>query len=93
MEVLMSSPIEPLTDNVVIQLEKTSAQTKSGIYVPANAQEKSKAAVVLAVGPEVKIVKVGDRVLYKENYDNDTYKLDNEEYIVVKEENIRGKLK
>jgi chaperonin GroES len=89
----MSSPIEPFADNVVIQQEKASQKTASGFIVPESAQEKPKKAKVLAVGPETKYVKVGDTVAYKEGYSDDTIKDGDQEYIIVKEENLRGRLK
>ncbi len=88
----MSVPIKPLADYVVVQQEEASSKTASGLYLPDNAQEKPKTAKVLAVGKDVKEVKVGDRVVYG-GYSNTEVKQDGQEYILVKEENIYATVK
>ena len=44
-------PIKPLADYVVAQAEEAATKTVSGLYIPGNAQEKPKTALVVAVGP------------------------------------------
>ncbi len=88
----MSVPIQPLADYVVAQQEEASSKTASGLYLPEKSQEKPKVAKVLAVGKEVKDVKVGDRIIYG-GYSNETVKLDGQEYILVKLENVYATLK
>lgn len=92
----MALKITPLADYIVAQQEAAESKTASGIYLPEKAQEKPKIAKVLAVGPgrvgddnkRIKPeVKVGDRIVYG-GYSNTDIKLDGEEYILVKEENI-----
>lgn len=83
----MSLSIKPLADYVVVQQEEAKAKTASGIYLPTQAQEKPKTAKVVAVGKEVKEVKVGDRVVFG-GYSNTEIKQDGQDYIVIKEENI-----
>lgn len=83
----MSSPIKPMAQYVVAQTEKKPAKTASGIYLPESAQEKSEAAVVVAVGSGVKDVAVKDKVIYK-NYSATTVKYDGDEYLVIKDEDI-----
>ena len=83
----MSVNIKPLADYVVVQQEEAETKTASGIYLPTGAQEKPKVAKVLAVGKDVKEVKVGDRVVYG-GYSNTEIKQDGQDYIVIKEENI-----
>jgi chaperonin GroES len=83
----MSTNIKPLADYVVVQQEAAETKTASGIYLPTQAQEKPKVAKVVAVGKEVKEVKVGDRVVYG-GYSNTEIKQDGQDYIVIKEENI-----
>ncbi|MET1033000.1 MAG: co-chaperone GroES, partial [Candidatus Saccharimonadales bacterium] len=46
----MSVKVQPLADYVVAQVEETKAKTVSGLYVPGGSAEKSKVAVVVAVG-------------------------------------------
>ena len=83
----MSSPIKPMAHYVVAVKEKKPAKTASGILLPESAQEKSEAAKVIAVGGEVKDVKDGQSVVYK-NYAATTIKLEKEEYLIIKDEDI-----
>jgi len=85
----MSSPITPLGDRVVAVREQAAEKTTSGLYLPDNAKEKPVMAKVVAVGSEAKLVKVGDRILYKE-YSTTELKIDGTEYLVVKEEDVLG---
>jgi len=88
----MSSPLQPLSDYVVAQAEEASNKTASGLYLPDNAAEKPKTAKVVAVGSGVKQVKSGDRIVYK-SYSTTEVKVDNDEYILVKEEDILATVK
>jgi chaperonin GroES len=88
----MSVPIQPLADYLVVQQEEAETKTASGLYLPGGAQEKPKVAKVLAVGKDVKDVKTGDRVIYG-GYSNETVKIDSQEYILVKLENIYATVK
>lgn len=85
----MSSPITPLADRVVAVREQAQTKTASGLYLPDNAKEKPVVATVQAAGPEVKTVKKGDKILYKE-YSTTEIKIDGTEYLIVKEEDILG---
>lgn len=87
MEDNVSTPIKPLGDRVVAVHEEAKTQTASGIYLPDNAKEKPVVAEVKAVGGDVKNVKVGDRIVYKE-YSTTDLKIDGTEYLVVREEDI-----
>lgn len=83
----MNSPIKPLGDRVVAVREKAETKTASGLYLPDNAKEKPVVAKVIAVGKDVKSVKVNDKILYKE-YSTTDVKLGADEYLIVKEEDI-----
>jgi chaperonin GroES len=83
----MSTPIKPLADRVVATRIEAAEKTASGLYLPDNAKEKPVVAEVKAVGPDVKHVKVGDKIIYKE-YSTTDLKLDGTEYLIVKEEDI-----
>jgi chaperonin GroES len=83
----MSTPIKPLADRVVATREEAQTKTASGLYLPDNAKEKPVLAKVEAVGPDVKGIKKGDRILYKE-YSTTEIKIDGTEYLIVKEEDI-----
>lgn len=88
----MGVNIQPLADYVVAQQEEAETKTASGLYLPDKAQEKPKVAKVLAVGKDVKQVKVGDKILYK-SYSTTDVKIGSVEYILVKEEDILATVK
>ena len=85
----------PLGDRVVLKQLVAEETTKSGIVLPGQSKEKPQQAEVIAVGPggtvdgkEVKMeVKVADQVIYSK-YAGTEVKLDEEEYIVVKQNDI-----
>ncbi len=85
----------PLGDRVVLQQLDAEETTKSGIVLPGQAQEKPQQAEVIAVGPggmvdgkEVKMeVKVGDKVIYSK-YSGTDVKLEDDEYVVVRQSDI-----
>lgn len=85
----------PLGDKVVLKQLEAEETTKSGIVLPGQAQEKPQQAEVVAVGPggivdgkEVTMqVKAGDKVIYQK-YAGTNVKLDNEEFIIVKQNDI-----
>ena len=87
--------LKPLGDRVVIKQLKAEEKTKSGIVLPSNAKEKPQEAEVIAVGPggvvdgkEVKMeVKPGDKVIYSK-YAGTEVKLDETEYIIVRQNDI-----
>lgn len=83
----MSTPIKPLADRVVAVREEVKNQTASGIYLPDAAKEKPVLAEVKAIGPEVKGIKIGDKIIYKE-YSTTELKVDGTEYLIVKEEDV-----
>lgn len=83
----MSAPIKPLADRVVAVRQQAETKTASGLYLPDSSKEKPVVAEVKAVGPDVKILKVGDRIVYKE-YSTTELKLDDTEYLILKEEDV-----
>ena len=84
-------PITPLADFVVVKQEEARNKTASGLLLPDSAGEKPKIANVLAVGPAVSDVKVGDRVIFG-GYSNTEIKIEGVDYMLVKNENIYAKL-
>lgn len=97
----MAAAINPLSDYVVAEAEVASTKTASGLYLPESATEKPKTAKVVAVGPGKvgddneripMTVKVGDRIVYK-SYSTTDIKLDNKEYILVREDDILATVK
>ncbi len=82
--------LKPLKDRVVAKIEKPIEKTKSGILL-GEAKEKPAYAVVESVGPEVKSVKSGDKIVFKE-YSTTEIKIDEEDYIILKEEDVLATL-
>jgi chaperonin GroES len=87
--------LKPLGDRVVLKKQEAEEKTQSGIILPDSAKEKPQAAVVAAVGPgrvedgkTIPVqVKEGDKVIYS-HYSGTEVKLDDEEYIIVKQSDI-----
>lgn len=87
--------LTPLGDRVVLKQLAAEETTKSGIVLPGQNKEKPQQAEVVAVGPggmvdgkEIKMeVKVGDQVIYSK-YSGTEVKLDEEEYIIVRQSDI-----
>lgn len=87
----MTTPIKPLADRVVAVREKAATTTASGLYLPDTAKEKPVFATVKAIGPDVKQLKVGDKIVYKE-YSTTELTTDGVEYLIVKEEDVLATL-
>jgi chaperonin GroES len=90
--------IRPLHDRVIVKRLDQERKTASGIVIPDNAAEKPDQGEIMAVGPgkrdeNGKIValdvKVGDKVLFGK-YSGQTVKVDGEELLVMREEDIMG---
>jgi chaperonin GroES len=95
-DILMN--IRPLHDRVIVKRVEEETTTASGIVLPGSATEKPSEGEVLAVGNgkqldngEVRAleVKVGDKVLFGK-YSGSEVKVDGEEVIVMREEDIMG---
>ncbi len=92
--------IRPLHDRVVVKRVEEETKTAGGIVLPGSAAEKPSEGVVLAVGPgkgldngQVRAldVKVNDKVLFGK-YSGTEVKVDGEQYIIMREEDILGVL-
>jgi chaperonin GroES len=86
----------PVGDRVVVKPSAKEEITKSGIVLPDTAKEKPQEGVVIAVGGGRLLengdrapidVREGDRVLFAK-YGGTEFKLDGEEYLVLKENDI-----
>ena len=93
--------LKPLADWVVAEQEEAVTKTASGLYLPDKAAEKPKIAKVVAVGPgkvgdDNKLIpvnlKIGDRIVYK-SYSTTEVKVNDKEYILVKEEDVLATVK
>ncbi|CAM5179496.1 Co-chaperonin GroES OS=Castellaniella defragrans (strain DSM / CCUG 39792 / 65Phen) OX=1437824 GN=groES PE=3 SV=1 [Castellaniella denitrificans] len=88
--------LRPLHDRVIVKRLDNERTTASGIVIPDSAAEKPDQGEVLAVGPGKKTedgkviavdVKVGDKVLFGK-YAGQSVKVDGEEVLVIREEEI-----
>ncbi|MCM1505546.1 MAG: co-chaperone GroES [Ruminococcus flavefaciens] len=83
--------IRPLQDRVVLKMTEAEETTQSGIILSGSAKEKPEVAEVIEVGVGTADVKMevskGDKVLISK-YSGTNVKLDGEEYIIVKMEDI-----
>lgn len=90
--------IRPLHDRVIVKRLEVERTTASGIVLPDSAGEKPDQGEIIAVGPGKRDeagkiiamdVKVGDRVLFGK-YSGQTVKVEGEELLVMREEDIMG---
>jgi chaperonin GroES len=86
-------------DRLVVKPTQSEEKTKSGIYIPDTAKEKSQEGKVVAVGPGKMTdegkripmdVEVGDIIIYAK-YGGSEIKLDEEELIIMRESDILAK--
>ena len=95
----MATNIKPLHDRVIIRrIEDNVNQTAGGLFIPDTAKEKPQEGEVIAAGDgkykedgtrQALDVKKGDRVLFGK-YSGSEIKLDNEEFIIMREDEILG---
>jgi chaperonin GroES len=88
--------LRPLGDRVVVKPLEAEEKTKGGIILPDTAKDKPQEGEVVAVGPGRVLengnrvaldVKVGDRVVYSK-YGGTEVKIDDEEYLVIRESDL-----
>jgi chaperonin GroES len=92
--------IRPLYDRIVVKRIEEQETTRNGIIIPDSAKEKPQEGEVIAVGHGKRLedgkmvaldVKVGDRILFAKYSGSDT-KVDNTEYLIMREDDILGVL-
>lgn len=88
--------IRPLHDRIVIKRTNEEEKTAGGLYIPDSAKERPTHATVIAVGSgrlqengslAPLGVKAGDKVLFGK-YAGTEIKLDGEEYLIIREEDV-----
>ena len=88
--------IRPLHDRVLLKRKSEEERTAGGLYIPDSAKERANHATVIAVGkgrilPDGKVapltVKAGDTVLFGK-YAGSEIKLDGEEHMIMREDEI-----
>jgi chaperonin GroES len=93
--------IRPLYDRIVVKrIEESADKTASGLFIPDSAKEKPQEGEVIAVGQGKRSddgklmpldVKAGDRILFGK-YSGSDIKLDGEEYMIMREDEVLGVL-
>ena len=82
--------IKPLSDRVVAKKDQPLEKTKSGILL-GEAKEAPAYAVVEAVGPDVKAIKKGDKIIFKD-YTSTEVEVDGEKHLILEEKDILATL-
>ena len=94
----MATTIRPLHDRVIIKRLDEEEQIRGGIIIPDTAKEKPQQGEVIAAGEgkfredgtrQALDVKAGDRVLFGK-YGGSEVKIDDEEYLIMREDEILG---
>lgn len=91
--------IRPLHDRVIVRrIDNDQTKTSGGLFIPDSAKEKPQEGEVVAVGKGKVLdngsrldpdVKAGDRILFGK-YSGTEVKLDGEEYLIMREDEILG---
>jgi chaperonin GroES len=93
--------VQPLHDRILLKRVENKEQKKGGIIIPDTAKEKPMEGKVIAVGAgrvekdgkRIPMeIKVGDRVLFGK-YAGTEIKIDDEEHVIVREDEILGIIK
>ena len=88
--------IQPMGDRLLVKALEAEEKTKSGIIIPDTAQERPQKGEIVAVGTGKVFddgtkkplgVKVGDKIIYGK-YAGTEVKVKNQEYLILKEEDI-----
>ena len=90
--------IRPLYDRIVVKRIEEKEQMQGGLYIPDSAKEKPQEGEVAAVGKGKRLedgklvpldVQVGDRILFGK-YSGSDIKIDGEEYLIMREDEVLG---
>ena len=90
--------VRPLYDRIVVKRTEEKEQKIGGLFIPDNAKEKPQEGEVVAVGKGKRLddgklvpldVQVGDRILFGK-YSGSEIKLDGEEYMIMREDEVLG---
>jgi len=94
----LSMNIRPLYDRIVVKRIEEQEQKVGGLFIPDSAKEKPQEGEVVAVGKGKRLedgkvipldVQVGDRILFGK-YSGSDIKLDQDEYLIMREDEVLG---
>lgn len=97
----MAARIQPLQDRILVKRFEEKEIKKGGIIIPDTAKEKPQEGEVIAVGPGKLTedgkrlpmsLKVGDKILFGK-YSGSEVRIDDEEFLIMREEDVLGILK
>lgn len=89
---------KPLRDRVLVKFSTEEEKTAGGLFIPDSAKEKPQRGAIIAIGSgkitddgkrQTMDVKVGDTVLF-DKYSGSKIKIDDEDYLIIREEDILG---
>ena len=84
--------LQPLADRIVARPLEAETKSAGGILLSEAAKEKPQSAEVLAVGKDVKEVKVGDQIVYAK-YGPTEMKIEGQDVVLLKEEDVLAIIK
>jgi len=81
--------VKPLSDRVMVKLEKSETKSAGGIIIPDTAQEKTQIGTVVEVGDDKEVIKVkaGQKVMY-DKYAGTQVKVGGEDHLILKMSDI-----
>ncbi len=82
----------PIKDRIILKQVEAEEKTKGGLLIPDEAKCRAPRGEVLAIGPEVKDVKVGDVLIMVDKWFS-TFKHEGQEYVVINEPDVVAILK
>jgi len=89
---------KPLKDRLLVKYSEEPEKSTGGLYIPDSAKEKPQKGEVIAVGPgkitddgklQKMEIKIGDTVLF-EKYSGSKINIENEEYLIIREDDVLG---
>lgn len=81
--------IKPAPTQLFCEIPQVEEKLESGLYIPTNAQEKPKTAIVINVGTKVENYSRDDEVIYR-SYAVTSIRLNNKEYLLLDEKDVLG---
>lgn len=78
--------LKPIGDNVVVKRDEAASVTPSGIYLPDTGKQRPKTGVVHSANKDSSL-KAGDRIIFG-SYSGVEVKLNEQEFLILKEEEI-----
>ena|SRR3989344_3170424 len=89
---LITMKIQPLGERVLVKPVKAEERTKAGIYIPEEARENKKEAIVEEIGSlKEATLKKGDRIMYG-GYSSDEFEVDGEKFLIIEYKDVIARI-